>query len=239
MARIGVIGDTQAPAQHPGYMQFCLDTFDEWGGVDEYVHMGDLVDMHYQSFHDKHPEMPGPLGEYQQALKIVADWYAVIPKMHVLRGNHDERALRGGAQAGIPEVFFKGMAKVWEVPNWKFVESYVRDGVLYIHGHGCGGGEHPAYNYLKKTNDYSVALGHHHIRAGIKWLVGLLTRRFGMDVGCGVDRLSPAMLYDRRNPLKPVLACAVVIDGHPYQELMPCGPNERYHRSKFTRRSRK
>lgn len=229
----GLIGDTQFPAVHPGYLDFCLDVFDAWGGADEVVHMGDLVDLHNQSFHDMHPEMPGPVQEWEQAVKLTTLWHDHFKNVIVLRGNHDERALRVGAKMGVPEIFFRPMADLWNTPTWQYVHEHVSQGVLFVHGHGGGGGEHPAYNYLKKINDYSVSMGHFHTRAGIKWLVGPLSRRFGMDVGCGVDRLHPAMQYDKHNPLKPVLACAVVKDGHPYHELMPCGPGEKYHRSRF------
>ncbi len=233
MGRLGIMGDTQYPASHPGYLDFCLDTWEAWDCVD-FLHIGDLVDMHNQAFHDRVPDMPGSRAEYDQAFAAVQDLRGYIPNMTVLRGNHDMRALRCGHKLGLIDEMLVPLTELWGVPDWKYADDFVFDGMLAVHGDGVGGGMHPAANYLRKTNDYSVAMGHFHTRAGISWLVGPLTRRFGMDVGCGIDRLNPAMKYDRKNPLKPVLACAVLIDGHPYQELMPCGPGEKYHRSNFS-----
>jgi len=233
MSLIGIIGDTQLPAVHPGYLDFCLDMFDEWGGPDNFVHQGDLADMHNQAFHDKHPDMPGPRGEYLETLELVNEWHMYLPKVTVLNSNHDSRAQRVAAKYGLVDEMLTPLHVLWKVPGWTWVDNHIQDGTMFVHGDGAGGGEHPAWNYLKKINDFSVSLGHFHTKAGIKWRMGLLSRRFGMDVGCGVDRLHPAMQYDRKNPIKPVMACAVLKDGIPYHEVMPCGPGETYHRSRF------
>ena len=102
-----------------------------------------------------------------------------------------------------------------------------------MHGHKkCGGGMHPAHLTLKKGLDCPVVLGHYHTIGGINPLPGRNTLRWGMDVGCLVDRLHPAMDY-ANGAAKQMLSVGVVIDGHPYYEMMPCGPGEDYHRSKF------
>jgi hypothetical protein len=107
------------------------------------------------------------------------------------------------------------------------------DGVLYMHGHRkCGGGQHPAHLTIKKGLDMPVVMGHYHTIGGINPLPGRKALRWGMDVGCLVDRLHPAMEY-ARGAAKQMLSVGVVIDGHPYYEMMPCGPGELYHRSNF------
>jgi hypothetical protein len=54
-----------------------------------------------------------------------------------------------------------------------------------------------------------------------------------MDVGCLVDRLHPAMQYAEGGAEKQMMSLGVIIDGHPYYEMMPCGHGEPYNRSKF------
>jgi hypothetical protein len=41
-----------------------------------------------------------------------------------------------------------------------------------------------------------------------------------MNVGCGVDVKHIAMDYGSNCLKKPIVSCGVVIDGHPYLELM-------------------
>lgn len=229
---VGAIGDTQLPAEHPGYLSFCEDTFEAWDCT-RFIHMGDFADCHNQAFHDHHPECGGPRAEYDETVRKAEDWYSVFPNLTLLDSNHDWRPARVAAKFGFVPEMLTPLPILWKVPEWKWVENVVIDGCLFVHGDGCGGGEHPAWNYLKKINDYSVAMAHFHTKCGLKWRTGNLSRRFGWDVGCGVDRLHPGMRYDRKNPIKPILACGVLIDGIPYIEIMPCASGERYHRSNF------
>ena len=41
-----------------------------------------------------------------------------------------------------------------------------------------------------------------------------------MNVGCGVDREHIAMAYGSNFLKKPIVSAGVVIDGHPFLELM-------------------
>jgi predicted phosphodiesterase len=45
MSRVGIIGDTHIPYELEGYLEFCQETFEQWG-VDRVVHIGDLIDHH-------------------------------------------------------------------------------------------------------------------------------------------------------------------------------------------------
>jgi predicted phosphodiesterase len=243
--RVGVIPDTHFPAEHPAALAFLCDTFDAWG-VERLVHIGDVVDLHAASFHDKNPMMPGPLDEYKQAHETVARWSKVFrdngwvssknPLM-VCLGNHCERSYRVAAAGGVIESFMRPHHDVWGTTDWVWALEHELDGVLYTHGHkGCGGGKNPALLTLEKGLDMPVVLGHFHTRGGIAPLAGRKTLRWGMNVGCLVDRLHPAMAYASGGSQKQIMSCGVVIDGHPYYEMMPCGPGEKYHRSKFKKK---
>lgn len=246
--RVGVISDTHFPAVHPGALSFILDTFDAWD-IKQVVHIGDVSDLHNPSFHDNHPEMPGPRDEYEQAYKHVQRWDQALRRIEfvtsrhpllVCEGNHDDRPKRVAAKYGVTEAFLATHSEAWGVPHWKWALEHIVDGVLYIHGHRkCGGGEHPAHLTLKKGMDMSVVLGHYHTRGGINPLPGRLALRWGMDLGCLVDRVHPAMMYAEGGAQKQMMSTGVVIDSHPYYEMMPCGPGQKYHRSRFTRRLRK
>lgn len=237
MAKVGIIGDTHFGAVHPGYLAFCTDTFDAWA-CDTFVHVGDVVDLHNPSEYGRYVGQEGALDEYRVAYGFVQRWARRFPTMRVCVGNHDERALRLATKHGIAEEFLRPFADLWGTPHWDWKMEHEIDDVLYMHGTGHGG-QYPAFNLLKKGVGMSVVMGHAHSVAGVRWLVGPRSRWFAMDVGCGVDRQHPAMRYGRDLPLKPILACGVVLDGVPYHEIMPCGPGERYHRSRFDGRRKK
>ncbi|NIM35157.1 MAG: hypothetical protein GTO44_06965, partial [Hydrotalea flava] len=66
-----------------------------------------------------------------------------------------------------------------------------------------------------------------------KWLVNPYSRLFGLDVGCGIDDKMMAFAYGRHTKIRSVISAAVIIDGHPYLELMPISRGEKYHDSRF------
>lgn len=227
--RVGVIGDLHASATRKHYLRFCQDMFEAWA-VDQVVFIGDLADWHAISFHARHPELPGPKDEYELAFEAIQQWYNAFPKAKVCIGNHDERVFRLAASVNIPAFLIKDYHTVWQTPKWEWGYDFMLDDVYYTHGTGSRG-EHPAYNMMK-TLGHSVCIGHCHSAAGIKFLASKLDRRWGMDVGCGVDDSRLQFAYGKHFRRRSILSCGVVIDGHPYLELMPVGAGERYHDSR-------
>lgn len=231
MSRVLCIGDIHEPATHPGYLDFVSDIGAAWK-CDRVHFIGDIVDHHAISFHARHPDAPGPKEEYEITLEGVHKWYSRFPKATVSVGNHDERVLRLAASVNVPRYYLREYSEVWKTPGWEWSEQLVIDDVLYTHGTGCSG-IHPAYNLAKNTC-CSVAIGHVHSVAGVQFLCGPRSRLFGVDVGCGVDATHIAMDYGRNIVRKPIISCAVILDGvHPFVEICPCGPGEQYHRSRF------
>jgi predicted phosphodiesterase len=230
MAKVGVIGDTHEPAGHPGYLSFVQDMFEAWD-VDTVVHIGDVIDHHAISFHAFNPELPGPTDEFELALEGVQKWYKAFPKAVVCVGNHDERIVRLAASVNIPAKFVRNYDEVWETPGWLWRPEHVIDNVRYLHGTGMRG-HRPAYT-LAQRSGISTVCGHVHHASAVSWLFGPNTRLFGLDTGCGVDDQHGAFDYGKNSVNKSALSCGVVIDGHPYLEVMRCARGEPYHRSRF------
>lgn len=229
--RVLAIGDLHLPHARPGYLQFCK-AIQRQHKCDTTVFMGDIVDLHSVSYHEKHPDADGPSTEMLKTLATVAEWYKAFPRATVVVGNHDRLIIRKAATGSISELALKSFAEMWETPTWSWVKSVTIDGVLYIHGDGCGGGIHPSYNTMRKIAQ-SVVMGHHHTCGGVKFLCNPERRLFGMDVGCGLawDRIE--FLYQDRNPCKPIIAVGTIIDTVPQLHIMPIGKGEPYHDSKF------
>lgn len=231
--RILVIGDIHEPVSHPGYLPFCRDLRTRHK-CDTVVFIGDVVDWHGISFHAHHPEAPGPVDEYELALEKVRKWCRAFPEAQVCIGNHDERVIRLAESVDIPARFLRDYKEVWDTPDWKWDYEHVLDDTYFFHGTG-NGGMHPAFNAMKKML-MSTVMGHIHTAAGVKWAANPQRRIFGMDTGCGVDDKAYAFAYGRHTKQRSILSAGVVLDGIPYHEIMQCGPGEKYHKHKHTRK---
>jgi len=230
LSRVLVIGDVHAPATHPGYLQFCLDIYEQWN-CNKVVFIGDVLDYHAISFHEKELDSPNPVDEVDLAIEAVAEWYSHFPNADVTIGNHDERVHRKARSAGVPDMFIKSYQDVYQTPKWRWTYDVVIDDVRYFHGTGCSGIQPARLTAISSM--MSTVLGHVHSVAGVHWVAGPRGRVFGMDVGCGVDVEHPAMRYGSNMRHKPILAAGVVVDGTPYHEIMPAGVGETYERSRF------
>jgi predicted phosphodiesterase len=226
MNRVLVIGDIHEPASRRGYLEFCAEMREKWK-CNRIVFIGDVVDSHAISRHPKHPESPGALDEWEMTIERVSRWKKVFRHAFVCIGNHDERYIRLAMTVSIPYQYMKDYNQIWRTEGWTWDYETIIDSVYYFHGIN-NGGDHPAYNAMRKML-MSVVMGHNHTAAGIKWLTSPLDRVFGMDVGCGVDDKHLAFEYGRHMKRRSVLGCGVVINGVPYHEIMPIGPGEKYH----------
>ena len=230
--RILVVGDLHCPAEHPAYLQFCQDLYDQWD-CNQVVFIGDIVDHHAISFHAANPHCPGPEDEFKLAKESIHKWYDVFPEAKVCLGNHDLRILRLAESVKIPARYIKDHSQTWDTPGWEWDYDFLMDNVIYFHGEGVSG-IHPAWNAINKKMK-SVVMGHCHSRAGVKLMTTRHERFFGMDTGCGICPDAWQFAYGKNHLVRPAIAAGVVIDGHPYSEFMPCGPGEKYHRSRFSK----
>jgi predicted phosphodiesterase len=230
------IGDIHAPVTHPGYLKFNEHLADKHQ-VKRVCLIGDVLDHHAISFHASNPACPGPNDEYELSLACIARWHDAFPEADVCVGNHDARTYRLAETHGIGPQYLRDYADIWETPGWTWRDEFQHEGVLALHGTGRGG-EHPAYNAMKR-NHQSVVLGHTHHAGGVKWSAHRGGRLFGMDTGCGVDVEAAAMAYGKNFDRKPLLGSGVVIDGVPYHEPMPCSRGEKFHRSRMPKNPRR
>ena len=217
MSRVLVIGDTHCPAMHDGYIPFLRKIQRKWKTT-RTIHIGDVVDHHCISFHDKHPDNQGALEEYKTATKQVNELYRNWPDMHVCIGNHDARVRRLNSKVGIPALYLKEFNDLYGTSGWKWCEAVTLDGVYYYHGEGAGG-QHPAFSACRMRMQPTV-MGHYHSCCGVWYQAGPTQKTWGMNVGCGVDREHWSMHYGAAFLKKPIVACGVVIDGTPFVETM-------------------
>lgn len=228
--RLGIIGDIHEPFCHPMYQRFIQDTFEAWG-VTKTHFIGDIVDGHALGFWDHNPNGMSAGNEHEKAYEGVQSWYNLFPNSTVSIGNHDERHFRVARKAGIPDNYVKGYKIVWGTPKWDWQLSHKYDDTLLEHGTGTSGKDGAINRAIEKR--CNLIIGHIHSYAGVKFHTSDYSRIFGMNVGCGIDIDGYAFDYGKPFAIRPVLGCGILIDNvYPYFEIMPCGPGEKYHRSR-------
>lgn len=210
-----MVGDLHAPATHPDYLIFCK-AMAKKHKTNKVVFIGDIIDHEAISRHEKNPELPSALDEFNIALKEVKEWYKAFPKALVCIGNHDERVNRRAKSEGIPSMYLRPYNDVYGTKGWSWEYEHNIDNVLYFHGTNWSG-RSPAFNAACQLRK-SVVAGHCHSIASIAFHNNGNDTIFGMNVGAGVDHNHLALSYGRYSLKKPVLSCGVVINGHPYLE---------------------
>ena len=219
MANVLVIGDLHLPAERADYLQFCK-TMRRKHKTTKTIFIGDILDHHAISFHQKNPDSDGAVEEYTKAMKALRQWYKAFPEACICIGNHDERVHRLAATSGIPAMYLKEYSDIYETPNWDWQYEHTIDNVYYYHGTGATGGLCPAFNTAKARMQSSVA-GHVHATAGMLFSAGPTGEKiFGFNVPGGVDKDHPLMYYGRNFLRKPINGVGIVKNRNPYMEVM-------------------
>lgn len=220
--RVGIIGDTHIPYEHPKYLSFCKRIFKQHK-VNRVIHIGDIVDHHALSFHESEPMLKGANGELLDARQRLRPWYTAFPKLDLMLGNHDRIPARQLKKIGIDaEVWMRPLNDVYHFPKgWCTHDEIKIDSVLYHHGEtsmGVNGFRNDAKHRMCNT-----VSGHNHSNAGISATASQHRLVWGMAVGCGVDVKSMAFVYGKHFKNKPIIACGTVINGKPQVHFMDMG----------------
>lgn len=210
--RVLVVGDTHMPCLKRGYIDHLYNVYVQYE-CDRVVHIGDLCDNYALSYHSKLPKLKDPIREYEQALSQVKQLTDAFPEADLLMGNHDCLPYRWSQDVGIPEEMLKDYGSIMELPDsWVVHPRYHQlkiDGVIYQHGdRGRSSAELNA-----KAEFCSVVQGHHHAKSGVTYISNARKQIMAVQTGCGTDYKALAQSYGVKYSSKPVMSCAVVIDG--------------------------
>lgn len=216
MSRVLVIGDTHCPAMHEGYTDFLEEMYDTWS-CDRVVHIGDLVDFHAISYHQKVFGLQDIEREMEAAREQVATLTGLFPDVDYMIGNHSALPSRQAADAGLPPSMLKSLAEIVGLPKTWTVHArhsdLLIDGVIYRHGDKGRSNQSNAAFVNAQMEFTSVVQGHFHAQAGVCYGANQRSRYFGLQVGCGTDPRSPYMDYSKIYTKRPLLGCGIVLDG--------------------------
>lgn len=179
-----IIGDTHVPFERKGYLEFCRKQQEKFN-CGTVVHIGDVVDQHFSSFHESNPDGMSAGYELELSIERLKRWNHTFPKVKACFGNHDLIIQRQAFSAGLSYRWIKDFNEVLGLPGWEFDMEHEIDGVVYTHGTGTSG-DNGAFNKALNRRK-SIVSGHLHTIANIKWNVSEIDRIFSMQVGC-VDR---------------------------------------------------
>lgn len=180
--------------------------------IDRVIITGDEVDWHSISFHDKDPDLPfSPAAELLKSIEYLKELYQLYPLADLLESNHGSLVYRKGKHHGIPRSVFKSYKEILEAPsgwNWhNELKIKLPDGkdCLFVHGKAANGLNLAT---LESTN---VVQGHYHSVFEIKYSHNF----WSMTVGCMIDDTEMAFAYNKLQIKRPILGCALILNGEP------------------------
>ena len=182
----GIISDTHFPGHVDGALDFVLWVGDTWG-IEQWVHVGDLIDHHYISRHPTEPEALNPIQEVQAAKDELARWVKAIPEMYICTNSHDRIPERRAKELGMPDLFLRSINEVYNLPDsWRWHDRYkLFDRTIISHGLGSTG-MYAAKNTAKILG-CSFIQGHTHAHGAVFDLPRPTGDCCAMNVGCLMD----------------------------------------------------
>ena len=208
------IGDIHAPFEHKDYLKFCKKIYNKYK-CNKVVFLGDIIDNHVTSFHETDNDGHSGALELELAKKTIAEYHREFPNAMCCIGNHDLIPNRKAFSSGISKQWIKPIGEVLNTPTWNYADHFVIDSIKYTHGTGrqC--------KPRSQQDMISVVQAHFHSQSYIENYVGVDgTRRFAMQVGCGINIEEYAFAYGK-NFAKPHLCVGVIVNGKlPLLEFM-------------------
>lgn len=208
-----LISDLHLPYEHQDSFKF-LRALKKKYAPDKVASVGDEVDGHSISFHDKSPELLSPKDELEDAIKKMKTLYDIFPEMDIVESNHGSLVYRKARYAGLPARVIKSYNDILEAPKeYKWHSELIiplSDGTdVYI----CHGKTSDSTRLSKSMGMHSVQ-GHFHEKFKVEYYSTPVGLFWGATIGCLIDDESLAYSYNKLNVHRPVIGCAIILHGH-------------------------
>lgn len=213
-----IIPDLHIPFNLKDSLEFCKQVQIEYN-CGTIVITGDLTDSHATSYHESNPDGSSPGDELKLAIDEIGRWYKAFPDAHITLGSHDKRVLRKNFSSMVSKNWIRPFQEVYNTPNWEYVDEFIFNDILFIHGDGSQGDRAAYARALERR--MSVVQAHQHSIASIRWSYSDKGNVFGMTVGSLIDDKKYAFDYSRNYAKKSVLTCGVISKNIPI--LIPYG----------------
>lgn len=210
-----VIPDQHAPYQHKDALAF-LGAVAEAFQPDLVVNLGDELDHHALSFHDSDPNLDSAGVELEKGKEFLNELNMLFPEMLICHSNHGSMQYRRAKAHGIPVQMIKKYRDVLfpehGAPGWSWAYSWLITTPL-----GKVMFKHQTTGLLADAahNGANLVVGHEHVKFDIEYSASSAHLYYGMHAGCLIDKDSMAFAYGKHSLRKPIIGCAVILEGRP------------------------
>lgn len=208
------ISDMHIPYEHEDAFKF-LAAVKKVYKPDLVVCLGDLVDWHSISFHEKNPNLASPGDELDRIRKKAAILEKMFPEMIVIGSNHGDLPLRKMKNAGLPSKFLRNYNEIYGVgKGWVFCDDLtIEDGkeVIYF-AHGIS---KDAVKVAAQRGVHHIC-GHYHTEFCIDYVSNPRNLLWGVNSGCLIDREALAFEYGKLTLDRPIIGTPVIVQGQPH-----------------------
>lgn len=234
-----VISDQHFPYNHPDIIEFLSAIKDKYR-PDKIVNIGDEFDYHALSFHPSDPDLMSSSDELKAAINRISPLYNLFPEMDILESNHGSLVYRKAKVNGVPRHVFKSYREVLGAPDgWKWHDELIvkasnGEDIYFCHGKSA--------DVLKHSQriGMSVVSGHFHEKFEIRYWSSVKNKlHFAMIIGCLIENNSLAFAYNKLNLNKPIIGCAIIINGIPVLLPMLLDENNRWIERRDVKKSSK
>lgn len=220
-----VIPDQHMPYHHKDMLKFLSAVKERYPEIDLVVNVGDEVDHHGLSFHDSDPNLNSAGMELEAARKTLNKLHDLFPQQLVCHSNHGSMAFRKAKAHGIPVQYIKRYRDVLfpehGAPGWSWAHGWRVETPL-----GTVMFKHQSSGILTDAahNQCNLVVGHSHGNFSIEYSASSAKLYWGMFVGCIIDKDAMAFAYGKHTLRKPMIGCAMIINGRP--QLIPMHLNK-------------
>tara|TARA_R100001460_G_scaffold163_2_gene712 strand:+ start:813 stop:1508 length:696 start_codon:yes stop_codon:yes gene_type:complete len=218
MSNILCVSDLHEPFSHRHSYHF-LKAISKKYKFSRVVCIGDEVDYSALSFHDSDPDLPSATKELELAQYKIKKLEKLFPRMDLLHSNHGSLVYRKRKHHGFPEQAIKDYADILGVDHtkWRWHDRLVIKDMYgeYYFCHNMN--KDPVKSSM--SIGYNFIQGHYHTDFKLGYWNSPEKLRWGMTIGCLIDKHSLAFAYSRVNIRRPTLGCAVILNGVP--QLIP------------------
>ena len=215
---IFVLGDMHLPYMDMNAISEVAEEIDiakDRGDDVTVVQVGDILDQRAWSKYPKDGESEHAQLEWDKAEQCMVQLHKLIPEMHIIFGNHDERVAKRAADAQLPRQLIKTLDRHFDFEGWIWHTADIPleiDGIYFIHGDTF---PIPMPQSAALRLGQSVCYGHTH-QGGLAFVNTYKKRIFSMNVGWLGDERQSAFNYARKSPYRCWKGYGLIIDGTPH-----------------------
>lgn len=227
-SRILVLPDLHFPYCHPDALDF-LHKLKVILNPTRVICLGDEVDLHAISFHDKDPDLDNTGRELLLAMGYIDTLHELFPQMDLCESNHGSLFYRKAKHHGFPRHVIKSYNDVLGVPkdDWRWHGEIILE---LPNGRKCKFVHSVSGNVLASSQLCGMSLiqGHYHSSFELRYWDAGHGLNFACTAGSLVDDTSLAMAYNKLHAKRPIMGAVFIENSLPHLIPMLRDENNRW-----------